>query len=119
MTEDHNIGHALRTAMELSGNLRQVNLARAMGLRASSVSLWLSGRNRPDVENLSKLARILDVSFEWLATGRGPMRYESTSVGEQQTPSTLTAEQLELLALFSRLVPHKKKALIDFLKKIS
>lgn len=119
MTEDHNISHALRMAMELSGKFKQIDLAREMGLKPSSVSLWLSGRNRPDVENLSKLARILEVNFEWLATGRGPMRYEGRLVGEQKIPGALTGDQLELLALFSRLVPHKKKALIDFLKKIS
>lgn len=38
------------------------------------VSKWLDGNSMPDMAHGSQLAAQINVRFEWLMTGRGPMR---------------------------------------------
>lgn len=50
------------------------DLARAVGVKPSSMSLWLDGTTKSiKGGNLVKAAKALQVNVEWLATGRGPM----------------------------------------------
>src|SRR5690606_39658713 len=54
---------------------RPADLARACGVRPPSVSDWLSGKTKKmEGANLLAAAEFLDVSYWWLATGKGPMR---------------------------------------------
>lgn len=64
-----------RTARRLAG-LSQGALASRVGVGRSAVSNWeKSGRSSmPSVAGLVAFATATDVSFEWLATGRGPIR---------------------------------------------
>lgn len=56
--------------------LSQQALANALGVTRSSVSNWeATDGGAPTIANLSKLATMAQVSFEWLATGRGPMLF--------------------------------------------
>ncbi len=48
-------------------------LAFEMGITQASVSDWEVGKSSPTVENLEKISVLFEVSFEWLATGRGEM----------------------------------------------
>jgi len=41
-------------------------LARKLGLTRPAVSLWLSGENMPNYDNLFKLGSVLDVDWETL-----------------------------------------------------
>lgn len=52
----------------------QAELARRMSVTQPSVAEWESGRKAPNMKNLVRLAKLLDVGFEWLSTGRGEMR---------------------------------------------
>ena len=77
----------------------------------------------PSVENLIKIAIALDVPFEWLATGRGPMAlsagiYEGPT--EHQAERMLTSEEKGLLKSYQAISPHEQKAihtLLDGLAK--
>lgn len=61
----------LRQAMNDAG-ITQAELARSCGVRAPSVHGWLSGKSKfLRGENLLRAAMVLDVSDQWLATGRG------------------------------------------------
>lgn len=52
----------------------QQELARLIGVQRSAVSNWESaGRVTPSVMNLIAIAKVTEVSVEWLASGRGPM----------------------------------------------
>ena len=48
-------------------------LADEVGVTQSSVSEWETIKTDPATENLKRIAKVLDVDFEWLATGRGEM----------------------------------------------
>ncbi len=51
--------------------LTQDKLAMLIGVSKSACGQWEHGLTSPSVENLSRLAIVLEVQFEWLATGRG------------------------------------------------
>ena len=57
-----------RTAKKLS----QSALGKQLGVTRNAVSLWESNTSQPRAETLRKLAVILDVGFDWLATERQP-----------------------------------------------
>ncbi|WP_151765454.1 LexA family protein [Acinetobacter soli] len=52
-------------------NLKQADIARATGKSTAAVTKWLKGDNIPKAENLKAIAKLLDVSDEWLLTGKG------------------------------------------------
>ena len=64
----------LRTAMRAAG-ISQAQLARATDVSRTAVGNWLhqdpDSRTRPTLDNLQRIARVLHVDTEWLATGRG------------------------------------------------
>ncbi|MFW1768207.1 XRE family transcriptional regulator [Acinetobacter baumannii] len=51
-------------------NLKQADIARATGKSTAAVNKWLKGDNVPKAENLKAIAKLLDVSDEWLLTGK-------------------------------------------------
>lgn len=46
--------------------LTQKELAEQIGISQKSYSHWESGKNEPSLENLIKLADLLEVSLDWL-----------------------------------------------------
>ena len=59
--------------------MTQKKLADLVGVSTSSISQYESEAgiaSEPSVKTLAKIARSLDVSFEWLATGRGKQDIE-------------------------------------------
>lgn len=68
------LAERLRTALEQAG-IKQIELARRVGVTRGAVSFWLKGTiTSLEGENLVKTAQALGVSPNWLATGRGKMR---------------------------------------------
>lgn len=56
----------------LRSEITQSELADRIGVTRSAVANWeISSRAKPSVGNLVAIAIATDVSFEWLATGRG------------------------------------------------
>lgn len=51
----------------------QQGLAEVSGVAAAQISRYESGRSAPRAEIVAKLARALNVEFEWLAHGTGPI----------------------------------------------
>lgn len=51
--------------------LSQQALADLIGVSRSALAQWETSMSRPSLDNLRKMAEVLEVSFEWLATGRG------------------------------------------------
>jgi hypothetical protein len=75
------------------------------------------------VENLARIAVVLDVRFEWLATGRGQRDYDPSVVDELPggyAPElvTLDREEREVLAVLAQLPPTCRSRLVDFLRSI-
>jgi transcriptional regulator with XRE-family HTH domain len=50
--------------------LSQEKLAGRLGVTRQAVQKWEAGASRPDMDNLLLLAQTLDVSLDWLVTGR-------------------------------------------------
>ena len=46
--------------------LTQKELAEQIGIKQNSYSDWETGKNEPSLENLIKLADLLEVSIDWL-----------------------------------------------------
>jgi len=58
-------------------NLTQLQLAELVHVTKSACGQWERGTTSPSVENLARIALVLGISFEWLATGRGVMNHPS------------------------------------------
>lgn len=69
--------------------LSQARLAKAIGVSSVTVSKWESGLNHPKGGHLLALAKTLNVTPEWLTTGRG----------------TATASNVQSVPIGSALVP--------------
>jgi transcriptional regulator with XRE-family HTH domain len=50
--------------------LHNADVARALQINPNRVSEWVTARQVPKLEQLSALARFLDVDLHWLITGR-------------------------------------------------
>jgi RNA polymerase primary sigma factor len=60
----------LRLAIARKG-LTQQQLAEELGVSQAAVSQWTTGRKEPGRENLSRIARALGATRDWLAYGQG------------------------------------------------
>ena len=52
--------------LRLEKGLTQTELANMLGISQKSYSHWETGKNEPNLENLIKLADLLEVSLDWL-----------------------------------------------------
>lgn len=66
-------GVRLRVARIYAGKM-QVDLASDLGVPQQSVSNWERGRNLPSGDGTVRIASVLHVRAEWLASGTGDMR---------------------------------------------
>lgn len=86
MTDTNNRIRQARRQAKLS----QRDLATRIGVHRSAVAQWEQPEgSHPTVENLARLAITTAVNFEWLATGRGRMRFSSDLVPGEETPAVL------------------------------
>ena len=65
--------HRLRETRERRG-LTQAKLAALMGVTRPLIAQWETGFRHPSIETLQRLAKILDVSYEWLAFGNETLK---------------------------------------------
>lgn len=72
------IGQRVMLALTTRG-VSQSNLAKTLGVTRAAVGQWKSGDTSPSSDNLVRISEILNVSFEWLGTGRGNMDVPSQS----------------------------------------
>ncbi len=92
--------------------LSQARLASEVGVRRSAVAQWEApGGTSPSVAHLSQLASITTVCFEWLATGRGPMRVSATEAAETAALiGDFARDEIENQALdLLRRLPHRNR----------
>lgn len=112
----------IRLARQRTG-LSKSALARMLGVTPTSCISWElpdSDRNSacPNVDNLTRLAVVFDVRFEWLAGGKGAMTYDGNSDAPPVRNRELPPDQSLLLDLFRRLPPGKQDAVIELLKDL-
>ena len=65
----------LLPAFEAAGlGIKQVEIARTLGVSQPSVSQWKVGRNLPDRDSMKKISELTNTCVEWLHSGEGPIR---------------------------------------------
>lgn len=117
------INDRMRLALELADDVKQVDIVREFGLSSASVSFWFSEGQRksvPDIATLSRLAKMLKVNLQWLASGEGPMRLDPTRTNAPPTvfSENYTTERKHILALIDGLDDEQRKTLIAFLRTV-
>lgn len=67
-----------------------------IGVQRSSVSHVLSGRNKPSLDFITKVAlRFPDINTEWLLTGRGQMLFQTEESEDFGDTNVKTADIIE------------------------
>jgi transcriptional regulator with XRE-family HTH domain len=106
----------------------KTELARVLGVSPTSCISWElppDNRNatRPSVDNLVKLAVVLNVRFEWLATGRGPRHFDAASQNNRPDygpgGAFMSEDQRALLAAYASLPANKRRALLELVGSLS
>jgi transcriptional regulator with XRE-family HTH domain len=116
----HSLGNRIRQARRLS-NVTRSELARRVGVKPSAAVQWeQDGGTAPTVRNLIKIALCTNVSFEWLATGRGSSRSSASpevdAVARDDFAHNLFEEHL--LRLAREMPPKWHSPLVDFLRAV-
>ncbi len=79
----------VRQARRLA-KLSQQSLAQLVGVHRSAVAQWEHPHGcHPTACNLARIALATSVQFEWLATGRGRMCFQSDIGGGEDMPAVL------------------------------
>ncbi|PJE77821.1 HTH-type transcriptional regulator Xre [invertebrate metagenome] len=91
--------------------LSQQSLADMIGISRSALAQWETEMSSPSVDNLRKMAELVNVSFEWLATGRGN-QYLSMPI---DTICDTQVDQ-EIMRSISTLELKKKRAILSVIQ---
>lgn len=102
----------------------QQGLADAIGIERSTYASYETGRNKPDVILLSKIAKVFGVSSDFILEidTTVPLNMEDIPVQYKKKSgnklvSTLSKEEKSVLAKYRLLSDNKKTELVDFLEK--
>ncbi|AOZ48896.1 helix-turn-helix domain-containing protein [Chromobacterium vaccinii] len=109
------IGNRIKEARTARKHSQQW-LADEVGVTQASACSWEQGKTDPTTENLSRIALVLRVSHDWLATGRGAMElsYVPAEIPPAELP--LGEDQKNLLELFEQLPRDKRATLLQFMR---
>ncbi len=110
----------VRRARMLNG-LSQAKLASKRDLSRSAFNQWeRSSGTKPNIEHLGLVATLCIVRFEWLSTGRGPMKLGDTDLGSSAHMAECAFDEQEsrLLRGFRQLTGRKKDATVDLVERI-
>jgi len=110
----------MRHARRLAG-LTQAELASRLGVGPSAVAQWeLPNGTAPTVSHLAEVAVLCNVSFEWLATGRGAPTGASDTEVAAIDASQIALDPLEdrLLLAFRRTPARKREAIVRWLEDL-
>lgn len=108
-----NLATRIRIARRKSG-MSQKTMAEELCVSRGAVANWEgSGRSRPSLTNLCKIAAITGVTVEWLARGNGLINFTSAFDISADTGSRIVSNDIEarLLSIF-RLAPEGDRASI-------
>ncbi|AMO56272.1 helix-turn-helix transcriptional regulator [Endozoicomonas montiporae] len=94
--------------------LSQQALADLIGVSRSALAQWETEMSSPSLENLRKMAEILEISFEWVATGRGNQYLTSPvdSICDTEVDG-------EIMRALNRMNLKKKRAILNVMKAMA
>ena len=114
-------GRRIRRARTVR-KLTQAQLGLCVGVHRSAVAQWEQREGTmPSVINLAKIAEALEVSFEWLATGRGSMKLGSALDPRERVPSEFARDEYEerMLQASRLLNSRKREAVIALMESLA
>ncbi|WP_201341419.1 helix-turn-helix domain-containing protein [Abyssogena phaseoliformis symbiont] len=112
-TKNDFIGERIKIARE-KNKLNRKNLAEIMCLSGTIVGKWERGNSNPSTAHLIKLAKVLNVSFEWLATGV-ENEGEKTVLTEKEKETLHNTQVTKISVLMEKMSPKQKESLVAFL----
>lgn len=110
----------IRQSREMLG-LSRAELAREVGVVASAAAQWeQSEGTTPSLENLAAIAQVTEVSFDWLATGRGYARFRGGHEDLAIHPDSLAMDPFEeeMLALVRKMPQSHRYPFLTYLKAV-
>jgi len=108
------IGDRIKQAREATG-MTQAELGRRLGVTRSGVSQWENERTAPTTRNISAIAVALDVSWDWLTTGREGIG-DGAARGGYREGVRLNVEELEMVERYRRASPERRRIAVEMLK---
>ena len=122
-------GERLVLAAKQKG-ISQKELAKKLGVSASTVSDWANGKTEPKGPNLIKAAEIIGVSVDYLAGGQevmtGNVHTNNGIIGHAHAPVTiingserfLTDNEIEILNIFAELNAMNQAKVLVFANEL-
>jgi transcriptional regulator with XRE-family HTH domain len=110
ITKTEFIGQRIKIARE-GIRLDRKKLAEIMCLSVSIIGKWERGNSNPSTAHLIKLAEVLKVSFDWLATGKEKVADAESKIDE-------TTQNIQISQIVKKLNPAQKTKLLGFLETI-
>ena len=89
----------LKVLMSQKG-LNGKQLANQLGVSPSTVSMWLTGRSKPNIDTLDKIAEVLQVSTESLITTRTQYAMKRLALNLRRLAEKKPMSLLVLLGMF-------------------
>ncbi len=106
-------------------NLTAYKVSQATGLTTVLFTDWKKGKSCPKLDKLMKIADYLDVSVDYLVTGReatpsvvgqnivgNQNSHNTVTIGGTTAPETLTEYEAELLRIYRQLDVKRKNTLL-------
>jgi len=104
------------------GHLTQAQLALLIGVHRSAVAQWEQANGTtPSIAHLAKIADVLEISCEWLATGRGRMRFDASYDRGERIPTDFARDEMEerILLASRSLNVHKREAVLALMESLA
>lgn len=109
----HTMGIRIKISRQKTG-LSQSEVSKMMHLSRGVCGQWERGIANPSTAHLSKLAKILEVSFEYLATGDKP-KIEMDFLDKESQIKILKAK---MSTLFAKLPLSQQQNIVNFLQGV-
>ena len=119
--KDYSIGESLKK-VRLEHNLKQKDIAEAIGIDRSTYSFYETGKTNPPVETLCALAKIYNVTIGYLIgkeANNPELRARASAVSSAVDPIALLSKDEQTLLIYYRLAQEdvKKEMLDELVKK--
>ena len=116
--KDYTVGESLRR-VRMDHNLKQKDIAAAIGIDRSTYSFYETGKTNPPIETMCALARIYNVTIGYLLgkeANNPELRIRENTVSSASDPIAFLKKDEQLLLMYYRLAKDEQKK--DILEEI-